>query len=488
VPGLLVLAMVVARAPSRLSAAAAAGAWAAAGHLVALQFVVVAVARFADLGVAGGLAAWVLLAAAQALPWAAAGALAHALRRRLPGPVAMATAFTLVLWAPAVFPWTPAGLLAARPELIQGAALGGERLVTFAVLVLTALAAVGRPRAVAAAVAGAAALTLGGAWRMANLEAEGPEIAVALVSHAAPASRLPDPAATARLRALSAAADRAGARLVVWPEAAFPVPVERTATRLGGSASPVAGGAVAPRLLGLRTVDGARAWNSAIVVAPDGRLGRPYDKVRLLAFGETAPPLLGGVLPAASRATPGTAARPLQVTLRGGSTVAVGVLICFEDLRGDVAREAVARGGRLLVGLSNDAWFAGTSAPGLQARLARVRAVELRTDVVRAVNDGPSTWVDAAGRLRAVRTGAAAGGVLVRPALRAPDRRTPFGRFGDAPLLVALVGAVALGLWPRGRGVSGLPVRRVLRGRRAARRSGSPRSRARSPRFPGGRP
>jgi apolipoprotein N-acyltransferase len=52
----------------------------------------------------------------------------------------------------------------------------------------------------------------------------------------------------------------------------------------------------------------------------------------------------------------------------------------------------------LLVNVTNDAWFTGTAEPELHARLAVMRAIELRLDLVRAVNRGVASWVDATGR------------------------------------------------------------------------------------------
>jgi apolipoprotein N-acyltransferase len=125
--------------------------------------------------------------------------------------------------------------------------------------------------------------------------------------------------------------------------------------------------------------------------------------------------------------------------------VRVGVLNCYEDLSGGAGRSvwAAARP-QLLVNVTNDAWFAGTSAPALHARLAAMRAIELRTDLVRAVNDGGGEWVDAAGRVRRLARGGA-GVRIATPALRAAAApATPYARLGDWPLAAALA-LLALG-------------------------------------------
>ena len=83
-------------------------------------------------------------------------------------------------------------------------------------------------------------------------------------------------------------------------------------------------------------------------------------------------------------------------------------------------------------------------------RIAALRAVELRRDLVRAVNVGVPSWFDAAGRLRARGSPDFVGVLETRPALVAAPP-TVFARFGDAPwALVALV-AANVAVWAEAR-------------------------------------
>ncbi|WP_372791715.1 apolipoprotein N-acyltransferase [Paraconexibacter sp.] len=474
--GLVLLALALRDAPTARAAALRAGVWAAAGGLIGLRFVVPTVERFSGLGVPGGLVALVGLALLQSAGWSVGAALAHLARTRLGAPFAVAFGVTCLVGcsAPGVFTWTPAGLLAPRPELVQLAEFGGERGVSVLLAVLAALAVSGRPRRPAIAMSLVAVVLLGavdrlGAWRMDAVEARAGagRVTVGLVDPGAPARRTvrteEQVARVARLRELSASADGAGAAFVVWPESAYPVALPRAARTLGGgSVSPVGPDATTPRIIGLRTVERGpartRQYNSATVVTPDGRLTRPVDKRRLLWLGETVPlfdavPPLASLFPGARRVTPGDRPRALSVPVAGRATpVRTGVLICYEDVDPAPAR-AVARDLRpqLLVNLTNDAWFAGTSAPELQARLSALRAVETRTALVRAVNAGGGGWVDAAGRRRAVRRVRGGSVVLASPRLRSVSApATTYARFGDLPLwaLVALaLGASAV--WRR---------------------------------------
>lgn len=460
--GLALLAHAVGTATSTRDAALRAFVWAAAGQLVVLRFVVTVVDRFTDLGPLGGGAALLLLAAAQSLGWAAAGAVAHALRHRagVPAAPAFGVGVLAACVTPAVFPWTPAGLAAVHAPLIQLADVVGERGVSVLLALVAAFAASAVQPSHARRGAVAAALLLlaiegYGVVRIATLPTADRTMRVALVDQEAAArtspDREPDAVVLARLRALSARADDAGAELVVWPEAAYPFPLSRDVPAItGGSATPLSPAAQAPRLIGVQTGARGAHFNSAVLVEPDGTLSRPSDKVRLLAFGETVP--LGGRLPImrrvfanSSRTTPGRRVAPLLVPRKAGPPVRVATFICYEDLIPGFGRR-VARAGRpqLLVNLTNDAWFRGTSAPALQTRLGAVRAVELRTAQVRAVNGAASTWVDAAGRVRAERAGGAPGVLMAEPELRAAGAApTPYARLGDTPAW-ALAALVAL--------------------------------------------
>jgi apolipoprotein N-acyltransferase len=72
-----------------------------------------------------------------------------------------------------------------------------------------------------------------------------------------------------------------------------------------------------------------------------------------------------------------------------------------------------------------------------------MRAIELRRDLVRAVNLGVSGWIDASGRVRARRDDPAPGWLLVSPKLRSGSA-TIYTRFGDAPAaLLLLLGMLA---------------------------------------------
>lgn len=140
--------------------------------------------------------------------------------------------------------------------------------------------------------------------------------------------------------------------------------------------------------------------NSAFLLGPDGtELGRS-DKVHLVPFGEYVP--LARLLPFVSKLVhgigdfvPGEQIRPLNA----GATP-LGVLVCYEAIFPELARAYVNVGSRVLVNITNDAWFGRSSAPYQHLSMAAFRAVETRTPLVRAANTGITSIIDQNGHIK----------------------------------------------------------------------------------------
>lgn len=198
-----------------------------------------------------------------------------------------------------------------------------------------------------------------------------------------------------RLRRLTRRARARGAELIVWPETAYPYPLHREQTH-----EPLDGrriGAGVPMLIGAITQSSrCGRWNSAVALSASGEILGVSDKVELLAFGETVPfwawlPPLQAMFPCPGLA-PGDRPRTLRV-----AGARIGPLNCYEDVLTEPAR-SFAVSPEVLVNITNDAWFGDSAEPHLHHLAARLRAVETRRDLVRAVNTGVSAHVDSAGR------------------------------------------------------------------------------------------
>ncbi|HEY3819371.1 MAG TPA: apolipoprotein N-acyltransferase [Polyangiaceae bacterium] len=437
-------------------------------NLVALRFVPAVVARFTPLPWAVGALGLLFLAMFEGLRWMVTGVACETLARaRVPRPVAFAAAVYAGTFVPTMMPWTVAGGASPWPVMVQLADVVGERGVA-ALMALTAGLLAGALALRHAPTRRRGALALGGALallaaqvaygklRMAQVDrerAEAPPVSVALVQPSIEASTRWEeeraPGILARLTSLTRLGESRGAELVVWPEAAFPYPLPHGSRRDPDAARAILqAGVHGPVLTGLLltgALDGA-SYNSAVVATRDGGLTESYDKRHLLWFGETVP--LADRLPWMRQVFArglGLAAGDRSVGLRAGR-VRAAVLICYEDMLPEAGREAMETSPNLLVNVTNDAWFAGSSESELHLRVAALRAVEARRDMVRAVNFGPTSWVDAAGRVRQ-RAASDVPGVLPVEAALLDSPLTFYARHGDGPLALLLLVLANAAVW-----------------------------------------
>lgn len=190
--------------------------------------------------------------------------------------------------------------------------------------------------------------------------------------------------------------------LIVWPETSMPFYFgsQMPQTRL-----------VLKNLesIGVDTVLGSPAhsqeadtvtyYNRAFLVDSSGTISDEYNKAHLVPFGEYVPfkrwlPFLGKMVQHVGDFSAGTAGDTL--TWRQHK---IGALICYEMIFSYLARSAVQNGARLLINVTNDAWYGRTSAPYQHFSMAVYRAVETRRALVRSANTGISGFIDPLGRI-----------------------------------------------------------------------------------------
>jgi apolipoprotein N-acyltransferase len=187
-----------------------------------------------------------------------------------------------------------------------------------------------------------------------------------------------------------------GARLIIWPETAAPFLFPRTpdfsarVQEIGKkSGSHLFFGAPAYEL----TPAGERYFNRAYLLDPEGKVAGFYDKAHLVPYGEYVPlQRLFFFIPKMVTMIGDFAEGPVGsvVSLPEGN---VGPLICFESIFAYLSRAQVRNGARLLVTITNDAWFGETSAPYQHLALAVFRCVEGRVAMARAANTGISAFI-----------------------------------------------------------------------------------------------
>jgi apolipoprotein N-acyltransferase len=249
---------------------------------------------------------------------------------------------------------------------------------------------------------------------------------------------------------LTREAAKDGVDLIVWPESAVPFFFQDDvfqAGRIRNMARELNAhllfGSPAHELRNGRTT----YLNSAFMLSPTGETTGRADKLHLVPFGEYVP--MGNIFTFINKIVAGIgdfAPGEKAVTLDAGGTK-LGTQVCYEVIFPELAREYVRAGARVLVAITNDAWFGRSSAPYQHLSIAAFRAVETRTPLIRAANTGITAIIDQNGHISTMTA-------LFVEGFRTGEVKPGSGEslylvIGDAPALLCLflTASVALFIW-----------------------------------------
>ncbi len=377
------------------------------------------------------------------------------------------TGLALLLFAPAVFAFLellralgPLGVgfsdlylsLYRYPSLIQAAAsLGPFALTAGIVFTNVALYLAWRRRRAYVAV-GLGMVGLLTAFSLIPIARDGETVAVAIITSDVPQeARFGGESLESLLARYLDLGEKAAAlrpEVIVFPETILPDYILRD-QRLLPEFVRLAQEANASILLGTGDFRGGELYNTVALLAKTGEVVGTYDKVHPVPFGEYVPGrallaslglgrLFDSLLPV--DITPGKRFTPIGE---------LGTPICFETTFPAASRALVARGATLLVTVTNDAWFVGSSELREHFAANVFRAVETRRFLIQSANGGISGAIDARGRILVEEEEE---GVTLVQAARRRDR-SPYSSWGE-PLSYALlaVGGGAGLLWRRKEG------------------------------------
>jgi apolipoprotein N-acyltransferase len=190
--------------------------------------------------------------------------------------------------------------------------------------------------------------------------------------------------------------------LIVWPETAAPFYFQQH-DAMQSAVVDIAVSSRSALLFGSPSYERHGEYisymNSAFLLKPDGALSGRYDKVHLVPYGEYVPlrslfPFISKLVAGVGDFKSGKGYYPLTIDEHR-----LGVLICYEGILPDAAREYKRRNAELLVNITNDAWFGRTSAPYQHLSMTVFRAIENRLYLVRAANTGISAIIDPTGKI-----------------------------------------------------------------------------------------
>lgn len=224
-----------------------------------------------------------------------------------------------------------------------------------------------------------------------------------------------------------------GTDLVIWPETAIPMFFDQAAGTVLEMLRAQAVTFHTDLVTGIpsRDLDNRKYYNSIIVV---GSTSDIYNKRHLVPFGEYLPfdhwlrPLLNAMHIPMSSFSPGKG-KPLV----HAAGIPIGVSICYEDVFGEETIDALPEA-KLLVNVSNDAWFGDSLAPHQHLQMARMRAIETGRYMLRATNTGITAIIDETGSILSqsvqFKPEAISGKVKLFNGM------TPYARYGNVPVTV----------------------------------------------------
>ncbi|HED04336.1 MAG TPA: apolipoprotein N-acyltransferase [Candidatus Fraserbacteria bacterium] len=408
---------------------------------------------------------YLLLVGYLALYWGAFGSFYAWFNRRLP-------VWAMVLIAPALwtlleflralgpfgFTWGQLAQATYRElPLIQAAALGGIWIISFLILLINYLLYLGLSRhrwrypALALIVLG---LVWGwGAARLGRPLSQEPALRVALIQPNIPQRLRGDRAYLsdflAQYQKLLARIPVGSTDLVILPESILPTYVLHDRLILGYFERYARERRTA-LLLGTIDARPTGFYNTAALLSSGGTLLGTYDKVQLVPFSTEYFPGIGlfnrlgfsrwlpiGRLGELKR---GAGFRPLEAPWGR-----LGVDICFESIFPRIGRALVRRGAGLLVTITNDAWFKRSWALPQHLAFGVYRAIETDRYFLQAANTGLSAIVGPRGRI--VRRSAVAQAALLRGQVQLRADLTPYVRYGDWFIYLALGLLGVAGLW-----------------------------------------
>ncbi len=352
-------------------------------------------------------------------------------------------------WLLTGFPWLTTGYAMLDTPLAGLAPLGGVYLVSLLALMTAGVVLMLLHRRLRASVLPAVLIALGwlGGWLLSATpwtQAQGEPIAVAIIQNNVPLTRKWERSENERIIAeyLAQSARHRDADLVVWPEAAVPVTLDRLPPafhrQLREHPADFVFGVLTRQAVG-------GEWEYFNSIAAVSRQTELYHKQHLVPFGEFLPvkwlfqPLVNWLaIPMSDFTRWQQPQAPLHLA---GNAFAASV--CYEDAFPQEWRAQVPAAGAL-INVSEDSWFGDSLAPHQRLQMARFRSLESGRPMIRSSNNGLSSVINWRGGIDAIAPQFVK--TVVTAEVRPRTGVTPYVRYGDRPALIFALVLLALGL------------------------------------------
>lgn len=136
-------------------------------------------------------------------------------------------------------------------------------------------------------------------------------------------------------------------------------------------------------------------FNSLVIINSNGEILHRYDKNILAPFGEFTPfrdiAIIKMLLGDKNEYSTGIEREIIKLP----GTDPFLPLICYEIIFPNINPEPA----KLIINITNDAWFGNTNAPYQHLAITRIRAIENNVHIIRVANTGISAYIDNLGRI-----------------------------------------------------------------------------------------
>ena len=227
-------------------------------------------------------------------------------------------------------------------------------------------------------------------------------------------------------------------RIIIWPETSFEGLIPRELNLLSNIAKDVVKDNKTSLIVGLLSLKDQKLFNSLVLLNYLGNIDYKYDKIHLVPFGEYIPfrKYFESIAQLISKKDFSSGENKDNINLEGIGNILP--LICYEILFSDDVRSRVSKKTKLIINITNDAWFGQSSAPYQHFAAVRFRAVEMGLPLARVANTGISAMIDPYGRVVA-QLALGRQGVLDVSLPKPLKNQTIYRRFGDSIVVILMI-------------------------------------------------
>ena len=182
-------------------------------------------------------------------------------------------------------------------------------------------------------------------------------------------------------------------RIIIWPETSFEGIIPRELNLLSNIAKDIIKDNKTSLIIGLLSLKNQKLFNSLALLNSSGNIDYKYDKIHLVPFGEYIPfrSYFNNIAELISKKDFSIGTNKDNIILENIGYILP--LICYEVLFSGEVRDRVSKNTKLIINITNDAWFGKTPGPYQHLALTKIRAVELGLPLARVANTGISSLI-----------------------------------------------------------------------------------------------